>query len=222
MDDLIFNIFPNEQYMDLTLYQYGWERCKPSHSFGPVIRNHYLFHYVFSGKGLLYSTDSSGLTHKYTISANHGFLISPRQINTYVADEKNPWEYAWIEFDGLKAKECLDNAGLTIDAPIYRTTDKKSLPLLETELMTIAKSQNTQSSLYQIGHLYLFLDLLVKSSFSYNNLSAGNLPERVIFQSCFCDRCHIFCRYIMIVIMKPIGGHEMGMIASQFPGFLIH
>lgn len=177
MDDLIFNIFPNEQYMDLTLYQYGWERCKPSHSFGPVIRNHYLFHYVFSGKGLLYSTDSSGLTHKYTISANHGFLISPRQINTYVADEKNPWEYAWIEFDGLKAKECLDNAGLTIDAPIYRTTDKKSLPLLETELMTIAKSQNTQSSLYQIGHLYLFLDLLVKSSFSYNDLSAGRVKD---------------------------------------------
>lgn len=77
----------------------------------------------------------------------------------------------------MKAKECLDNAGLTIDAPIYRTTDKKSLPLLETELMTIAKSQNTQSSLYQIGHLYLFLDLLVKSSFSYNDLSAGKVKD---------------------------------------------
>ena len=50
MGDFLFNIFPNERYIDITLFQYGWERCKPLHSYGPASRNHYLFHFVISGK----------------------------------------------------------------------------------------------------------------------------------------------------------------------------
>ena len=45
-------------------------------------------------------------------------MIFPKQVNTYIADEKLPWEYAWVEFDGLKAKESLEMAGLTMDTPI--------------------------------------------------------------------------------------------------------
>lgn len=100
MSDLIFNIFPNERYIDMTLYQYGWERCAPLHSYGPAARNHYLFHFILSGKGTLLSTDSQGVTHAYQLRRNQGFLICPGQINTYHADETDPWEYAWIEFDG--------------------------------------------------------------------------------------------------------------------------
>ena len=49
------SIFPNENFLDLKPYQYGWEKCAPLHSFGPFIRNHYLFHYIISGKGMLFS-----------------------------------------------------------------------------------------------------------------------------------------------------------------------
>ena len=44
-----FHVFSNDRFMDLTLYQYGYERCRPLHSFGPSIRNHFLFHYIISG-----------------------------------------------------------------------------------------------------------------------------------------------------------------------------
>ncbi|MCI8862239.1 MAG: AraC family transcriptional regulator, partial [Lachnospiraceae bacterium] len=54
MSNHLFNIFPNERYMDLTLYQYGWEQCEPAHSYGPATRNHYLFHYIIKGKGVLH------------------------------------------------------------------------------------------------------------------------------------------------------------------------
>lgn len=36
MKDLIFSVFPSENFVDLGLYQFGWERCKPAHSFGPA------------------------------------------------------------------------------------------------------------------------------------------------------------------------------------------
>ena len=78
----LFSIFPNEGFVDLGLYQYGWEQCEPLHSYGPHARNHYLFHYVISGTGRLQSTDSQGVTTEYQIRSGQGFLIYPKQVNT--------------------------------------------------------------------------------------------------------------------------------------------
>ena len=50
MENMSFSIFPNDNFLDLRLYQYGWEQCAPLHSFGPFVRNHYLFHYILSGQ----------------------------------------------------------------------------------------------------------------------------------------------------------------------------
>ena len=60
MDNYSFSIFPNDSFLDLRPYQYGWEQCAPLHSFGPFVRNHYLFHYVISGRGVLHSNDAAG------------------------------------------------------------------------------------------------------------------------------------------------------------------
>ena len=105
MSDILFSVFPNENFVDIGLYQYGWEQCEPSHSFGPAARNHYVFHYVISGTGTLMANDSSGNTIKYQVKSGQGFMLFPNQINTYIADQDLPWEYTWVEFDGLRAKE---------------------------------------------------------------------------------------------------------------------
>lgn len=107
MENWIFSIFPNETFVDLGLYQFGWEKCNPSHSFGPAARNHFLFHYVISGTGELRANDAKGVTHVYQIKSGQGFMIFPGQITTYTADRNLPWEYAWLEFDGLRVKEAL-------------------------------------------------------------------------------------------------------------------
>ena len=43
MADLLFHIFPNENFIDLCLYQYGYEKCNPGHSFGPAARSSLLW-----------------------------------------------------------------------------------------------------------------------------------------------------------------------------------
>ena len=88
----VFSVFPNENFVDLGLYQFGKEQCEPAHSFGPAARNHYLFHYVISGTGKLIADDSKGQSREYQIHSGQGFMIFPRQINTYIADAKLPWE----------------------------------------------------------------------------------------------------------------------------------
>ena len=89
----VHSIFPNEDFLDLKPYQYGWEECAPLHSFGPFVRNHYLFHYIMSGQGTLFSHSANGDIHEYHLSAGQGFLICPGQINLYTADEQEPWKY---------------------------------------------------------------------------------------------------------------------------------
>jgi len=44
VENYSFSVFPNENFLDLRLYQYGWEQCAPLHSFGPYVRNHYLIY----------------------------------------------------------------------------------------------------------------------------------------------------------------------------------
>ena len=59
-EDDSFSAFPNENFLDLRLCQYGWEQCAPMHFFGPYVRSHYLFHCVISGRGHLDATGASG------------------------------------------------------------------------------------------------------------------------------------------------------------------
>ncbi len=176
MTNLLFSVFQDERFMDLTIYQYGYERCEPLKSFGPYVRNNYLFHYVISGKGTLNANDEKDHTSHYHLSAGSGFLIEPGYVNTYYADEAEPWEYVWVEFGGLGAKECMELAGLSYKAPIFTTTEPEYGDLIRKEMMTIVQSQNA-SSLELIGHLYLFCDGLIKYSSSRKQTQGGNLSE---------------------------------------------
>lgn len=172
MNNWIFSIFPNETFIDLGLYQFGWEKCNPSHSFGPAARNHFLFHYVISGTGILYADDSKGITQTYHIKSGQGFMIFPGQVTTYIADQKLPWEYVWLEFDGLRVKEAIEIAGISTDHPIYHAKLKDLREEMMNEMMYIVRHKDA-SPFHLIGHLYLFLDYLTRSA-AFLNVQKGS------------------------------------------------
>ncbi|MDY3031345.1 MAG: AraC family transcriptional regulator [Clostridia bacterium] len=182
MRDLVFSVFPSENFVDLGLYQFGWERCEPAHSFGPASRNHYLFHYVLSGTGTLMAHDSNGETKLYHIKSNQGFMIFPGQITTYIADEELPWEYVWIEFDGLRAKEMIEMVGLTKDNPVYRARSKALREEMAREMMYIAE-HNDESTFHLIGHLYLFIDYLLRSAADLSVPKGSKLSDFYIHEA---------------------------------------
>lgn len=176
MSDLLFSVFPNENFVDLDLYQFGWEQCTPAHSFGPATRNHYLFHYVISGTGTLMADDSKGVTQTYQIKSGQGFMLFPGQISTYVADKNLPWEYAWLEFDGLKVREMIEIAGITKDSPIYHANSKDLRQNMMEEMLYIVKNAD-KSPLHLIGHLYLFLDYMTRSAETMRLKQGGRLRD---------------------------------------------
>ncbi len=176
MSDLLFSVFPNENFVDLCLYQYGWEHCEPSHSFGPAARNHYVFHYVISGTGTLMADNSKGDTVTFHIKSGQGFMLFPGQINTYIADRNLPWEYTWIEFDGLRARETVEIAGLTKDSPVYHAASKDLRMEMMNEMLYIAQHSG-ESPFHLIGHLYLFLDYLTRSAASMRLNQSGKIRD---------------------------------------------
>lgn len=173
MSEVIFSIFPSKNFIDLGLYQFGWEHCEPSHSFGPAMRNHFLFHYVISGTGTLIAENSKKESISYSIKSGQGFMIFPNQICTYIADAQQPWEYVWIEFDGLRAKETVELSGLCVNSPVYKAKYKDVAQTMKDEMLYIINHKD-DSPFHLIGHLYLFIDSFVKSS-AITQISKSNI-----------------------------------------------
>ena len=179
MSNIFFNIFPNENFIDLGMYQYGYEQCEPGHSFGPATRNHYLFHYIISGTGTLMADNSKGETQTYSIKSGQGFLIFPEQITTYYADASLPWEYVWIEFDGLRVKEALDLTELSVNTPVYHSHSKDLREQLMNEMLYVVHHAK-ESPFHLIGHLYLFLDYLTQSAKSTKLVQSSKMSDYYI------------------------------------------
>ena len=176
LDEYSFSIFPNENFLDLRLYQYGWEQCAPLHSFGPFVRNHYLFHYILSGQGYLDFDNTDGVTRRCELGEGEGFLICPGQITTYCAHKSNPWKYVWLEFDGLRVAEYVERAGLGPTQPIYRALTPDQGRAVGDSMHYIADNSD-ESALHLVGHLCLFLDGLIKSSATRRELHGGQLKD---------------------------------------------
>ena len=174
MSDLLFSVFPNENFVDLGLYQYGWEQCAPAHSFGPAARNHYIFHYVISGTGTLLADDEHGNTTEWQVKSGQGFMLFPGQVNTYIADSKLPWEYTWVEFDGLRAREIVTTAGLSPNEPVYHASSKELRNQMMEEMLYLSR-HSEESPFHLIGHLYLFLDYFMRSAATVHVKQNGSI-----------------------------------------------
>lgn len=144
--------------IELNLYQYGEENCDKGHSFGPAVRQHYLFHYVISGTGVLSSEYGS-----FPVVAGEGFLIHPHDVTTYRADSKDPWHYMWLEVDGLVAGKIFEECRLSRQFPIYRPRQNEDAPLALRYLRQLI-SHGDEHRLKTLGLSYLFFSALIDNA----------------------------------------------------------
>ncbi|ACL71074.1 AraC family transcriptional regulator [Halothermothrix orenii] len=150
---------------DIDIYQCGQEKCKPGHSYGPAVRDHYLIHFIYNGRGIFQVGENT-----YHLEAGQGFLICPDIVTYYQADRHNPWEYAWIGFHGLKAKDYLNRANLSLANPVFSDTDGSPLRFIFEE-MTAARKLKRSREIKLIGLIYVFLSHLIELNVS------GSTPD---------------------------------------------
>lgn len=93
----------DRKLQDLNPIVAGFQKCPPCHGTKPHIRDYTLLHFVYSGSG---NFTTKGQT--YPVCAGQVFLIRPGTVNSYTADEEDPWHYGWIGFDGHLADRFWD------------------------------------------------------------------------------------------------------------------
>lgn len=189
MPDLIFSIFPSENFIDLTMFQSGRERCSPGYTFGPAARNHFLFHYILEGKGKLMADNEKGITQNYQLEKGQGFLLFPGQVATYISDFREPWSYAWVEFDGMRVKENLEQTVLSLDHPVVNLPDAHASEKLKEQVTWIA--EHPQEDVFAIiGHLYLFFSQLISATRMMKKSRSGSMSEYYIREAINCIAQH--------------------------------
>lgn len=162
--------FDKPSHTDLNLYRCGIEDCKPGHSWGPAIRDHYIIHYIRDGKGIYRVNNTT-----YHLEKGDGFLIVPNTIVFYQADIESPWSYSWVGFHGLKADSYLKRAGLTVDSPIFRYVKDNSVKECLKKMID-TKNLTSSREICLLGYLYILLSYIIEASETAG--SKDNTPDR--------------------------------------------
>ena len=144
--------------LSLAVYNTGYEKCRSGYTWGPAVRDHYLIHYVISGKGTLVSSGTA-----YPVERGDLFFIAPARIVSYTADREDPWEYCWVGFNGTEADRLVGLTDFAREGPVLHYTNHDHLKRL---LLNIYNSHgnNPSNEMKMSGFLYLFLSELVSSN----------------------------------------------------------
>ena len=146
---------PFHNSLGLAVYSCGVQRCGACHSWGPAVRDHYLIHYILSGRGVF-----SGGGKEYHLSSGDGFLVEPSHVVHYVADREDPWEYCWIGFNGSDAKRLMGQTGLLDRSPVFHYDEDRLFEELLMQICNASGSGPSDEAKMESG-LLLFLAALM-------------------------------------------------------------
>lgn len=141
----------------LGVYSVGAEKCLPLHQWGPGVRNHYLIHYVVSGKGVYILGEKT-----YHLGAGDAFLVLPDTEITYYADADDPWEYVWVGFAGTDAQPILQCTAFSPDIPVIRPENGEAFHQAILNIYA-AHGSDFIHVVRMTGELYTALSLLMHS-----------------------------------------------------------
>lgn len=194
-------------YEDLQLYEVGCQKCPPSYGFGPIIRNEYIFHYIYEGEGVLYIDNK-----EYPLTKDQAFVLPANVLTYYKASAENPWDYAWIKITGPKAVELLQKAGMTRRHPIFVPTepcDKIGLCLREI-------LQNHDQEYFCMGKLYEMFQLLIDFSNRRQEEGAREEPELRYIQIVMDYIANKYSEPIRIKEIADVCGLERSYLSKVF------
>ncbi|MEG0878448.1 MAG: AraC family transcriptional regulator [Oscillospiraceae bacterium] len=144
--------------VELSIFNCGLQSCERGYTWGPAVRDHYLIHFVVSGKGS-YTVNST----VYELNSGDVFLAKPNQLITYSADNTEPWEYYWVGFNGACANKLVTQLPFSENAPIHHC---KKPEAVKKALLDIFLSRGTgvQNEAKMVGYLYLFIAELMQEA----------------------------------------------------------
>ena len=148
----------NRAELPQVVYNSGFQKCAPGYAWGPGVRDHYLIHYVVSGRGTL---ELEGRT--FVLGPGDAFLIRPDVPARYAAAASDPWEYYWVGFAGVSAGLFLAQTGFAGGSAVCALAegDRFRRSLLE---IYKARGSGYPSAVRMAGYLQAALGLLMEAT----------------------------------------------------------
>ena len=158
-----------KELVSLSVYNVGFQKCDALYQWGPGIRDHYLIHYIISGKG---TYRVAGQT--YHMSGGDTFLVYPNTEVVYCADEQNPWEYAWVGFTGSDASMILKATDFSPENPFIRDTPRGND--IHRQILHIydARGNEFEHAVEMTGRLYTMLALFMHGATHAGSQNSAN------------------------------------------------
>ena len=168
-----------KENLGLAVYNTGYQKCTGQYTWGPALRDHYLVHYITAGKGIYTCGQES-----HHLGRGDLFLVYPSKVVSYSADEREPWEYYWVGFNGTEAKRMVNLTGFQESAPVLRLPETEEIRNL---LLNIYQSSgNTPAADAEMaGYLYLFLARLIRETGAgvVGNSTSASVPVEYLTQA---------------------------------------
>lgn len=155
MENYLLFFEDSMKFHELHVKLCGYEECEPGHSYGPAVREYWLFHIVLSGHGQ-YTANQ----HTYQLGAGDGFLIEPGRQTYYEADGEDPWTYCWLGIDGEFCQEILKDLGLGGDMLTFSTERYRELSDIIGRMLLLRKG-NTEDVYMAEGLTLQFFSILL-------------------------------------------------------------
>lgn len=152
-DFFYYYITENETF-DIIPIECGKEYCSADKEILNKKYNYYAFHCVINGKGYY---KIRGTT--YTVEKNMIFCFFPGEQITYYPDKDDPWEYIWINFMGVKAKDFVNQCKFSVYAPVY-SFQNAEIPLIFQKM--IDKSNLHTRDLFTLSYVYEILSNIIE------------------------------------------------------------
>ena len=171
-----YSEFNNTLFQEIYMLFCGMQDCPPLYSYGPAVRDSYIFHICTKGKGTFYSGASS-----YPIETGQGFLIRPDRLTFYQADEMDPWSYVWVAVGGTDLVRYFSQIGITPDHPVFTCPDPEQAKAYVLDMISHHK-MSCQNEIYTQGVLLQFLALLIGES-GYKTKSSKKIADVYVSQA---------------------------------------
>jgi len=151
--------------LDFKLVSCGKEQCIPQKIVSEIGKEYFTLHYVVDGSGYFEMGN-----FKQKLNAGDLFVIHPNEAVNYYPDDKKPWVYSWMVFDGLLAspiiKDIFGNGNIV--------TVGKHTELIELfDRLTYQFYEYEEINLSMIGLSYIILSKILTMLNKENNVNTS-------------------------------------------------
>ncbi|MBQ7995619.1 MAG: helix-turn-helix domain-containing protein [Bacilli bacterium] len=155
----------NQFVYNVALYQVGYEKCGPHHSFGPILRDFYVLHFIVSGEGYIEQDNKVTKLKKGDL-----FLVPVNELVRYYSNPDDPYEYYWVGFFGVSVAEILKEVGFLVNRNLVIQSEDKfeELLLLFKKLSSYSDERSLKENLYMLGLFYQIVGALVPTGIEFD------------------------------------------------------